>query len=491
MGIEAAADDGAAPHCDDSASEDHSQASDSDCQSSEAERALLWPALLSAFLHYMSFFMMAPYSSQVLMQSPYALGLLDDKPHEGGKDADFVQQMIRTQHMMSVCSAANAICEMVTCGLLGVLCDRIGVKPIGVLSEVGQLFSVAILALCSQPGESHALQAGRFRIEQVFLWMGIASSFAGLCGNLKISTQAYVARVSTQATSNHNFMLLAIVTFSAICVGPLMGILVHRLFGESRIVLWVSAVFSLLALLTILLAWPGRKLLPLPDHPAQFVEAFPCLLIKITLCASPAMVILSVMQFTDHFALHILSAGYATFTRKQYRWGTDKIGLFMVVNGLWAPVFQGVLLPLLLRRSGEVCVLRIGFTATVASFVASWLIGLTSYGDLLFASTIIAGVGFMANPVLASLASRQLPKSEMGRMFAAFALLDMVSRILAPLLSEYVMARTLGGPMPSTVFLCAAAVGMPAVVLAFMPRARLQGAAQDKSLEDSTSSESE
>jgi len=333
-------------------------------------------------------------------------------------------------------------------------------------------------------------QFGGYKIKHVYLWIVVGSVILGLSGNLKIAAFTYIGRVSTPTTSGRNFMYPSIAMGLAVCVGPLTGILIAKATGSARLVLWFAVILCAGSLAVVLLAWPGRKLLPIPDRPAQWTQALPCLLLKVVLCSSNAMLAFAVMAFTDHFGLNMLHSGYAVFARKEFEWTTNKISLFLVASGLCAPLAQRGLLPWLLRTTSELFVLRVGFVATLLSFLYSFIVGLTPCGDLLFGTCILAAVGFIANPVLMALASREVPKSEQGRLFAAMTFLDTVSKMLAPLMTDYVMSRTLGGPMPSAVFLVASFLVLPAVALAWVVKppsdSESDGKCQDSSDADSS-----
>mmetsp|Transcript_28047 Transcript_28047/g.89128 ORF Transcript_28047/g.89128 Transcript_28047/m.89128 type:complete len:482 (-) Transcript_28047:225-1670(-) len=432
----------------------------------------LWPALVTIFLQAASAAMMIPYVSIIAATAPYSLKVpVECTYHECDGDAGIPvtpeEAIVRAQTIVSASQSVQAFFELFSAGILGVLCDRIGPKPVAVVSQLGHLIMLAILMFCTEANGYLDIQ-----IHRIFLALILGNAIAGICGQLKISVQAYVARVSTPETSARNFGRMAACVGLAFCIGPLLNIVIGQIFDrrKARIPLFFACMMNVASLLVICCAWPQMNRCSQASRTAPWSNALPCLLFKSTLLATTPLMMYSAIFFVDGFGTDMVRSGFMVFARKVFHFGTQELSAFMMFHGVLAPIMMSVVLPRLLKWFGELFVLKVGSGAVLTGFVVAFLVGLQSAGWLLFIVPPISAVGMMMNPVLMGMACRELPKEGMGRLSGALNLVETVAKFVAPLVAGYVMSRTLRGPTPSLVFLAAAAIATPGVSMAWCVR---------------------
>mmetsp|Transcript_17207 Transcript_17207/g.44264 ORF Transcript_17207/g.44264 Transcript_17207/m.44264 type:complete len:524 (+) Transcript_17207:59-1630(+) len=442
----------------------------------------LWPAFLALFLQLASFSLTVPYISEIASKAPWSLRLGDGARCAGpscpvrSEEEIMEDAVVRSQTIISAMQSTNAGFQLLSSGVLGVMCDRIGPKPVAIVSLLGAVVRLCTLTLCSEP-----MAGGGAHIQEVFAALVLASAINGVCGDLKISVQAYVAQCSPPERSSRNFGKMSASIGLAFCIGPGLNIFLTKGLGVSiaRKPLLIGVVTNVVALLVVVFAWPWLKVSPEQKASAPWSNASPWTLIKVTLWQSTPLMMYAAIYFIDGFATDMVHSAFMVFVRKVFHWRATAMSLLMMVQGTCVPIILGCVLPRLLRRCGELPVLKIGALSTLAQFLAAFLIGLggRSLSHWFYVVPFLGAVSALANPVLMALSCRELPREEMGRLAGALGFVETIAKIISPLVAGEIMTHTLKGPIPSIVFLAAAGIVLPSVVLCWFvkPKAALAG----------------
>mmetsp|Transcript_61414 Transcript_61414/g.179507 ORF Transcript_61414/g.179507 Transcript_61414/m.179507 type:complete len:537 (-) Transcript_61414:337-1947(-) len=407
----------------------------------------VWPAAVSLFLHMAAMSLAMPLYSDVLLLDPLVTSSNAPTDHVRG-----------ARHLFSIAIGLNAFFELVTSGMLGVLSDRLGRRPVAVLTQVGQFvdYSVAAViapAVFERGGELHS----------VGVVVIAARVFSGLCGNLKIPLQAYIADLSLDGMAVHNFSQASIASGLALVAGPSLSLLVLRTIGgQLRLVIGTAAGLSLLNILLICCTWPRST----PVQTVSWREANPYCLLKRTVMRTKQLEIFGWMNLLDAFAVFFMLSTIPLFTKTRYGWSLSMLSLFLLVIGLLTPVQMFAVMRPLLRRSGEVVILKLGYLASCLAYAAMFFAGLADTGMAFFSTTLVFSLGLISNPTHMGMAVREMPPEEYGRLAGGLSLLETLGRALAPLVGGMAFDLGVKWDLPSLLYLVAAVLMLPGMLLA-------------------------
>jgi len=410
----------------------------------------VWPAVLSIYLHVSAISLAMPFYSEILLTSNYSM-------KEGASE-----QLGRTQVLLSLTLVCNAGFELLSSGLLGVLCDRLGRKPIAIMSQVGQFIDFSVASLCCAP----IIDGSTFVVDRIVIAMVIARSVAGLFGNMRVPVHAYVGDVSTPTSGPRNFSLIGIASGVALISGPAIASIILANTPHIRVLLFTAANLSLLNIAFIACKWPWYT--PDAKNQVPWLDASPYHLLKSTLLKSRSLLIFGVLNFLDAFCLHMIFAAFPLFTKKHFGWGPRNLTAFFLCIGLGVPVQVGFVLRMLLRYLSEFAILQAGYIASCLAFFLFFVVGLGSIGWLAYPIVVVLTFGLISNPIQTALAVREVPREELGRLSGAYSIMETSGKLVAPVVAASAMNATIDGEIPSAVFLISCLFIIPGIMLSFI-----------------------
>jgi MFS family permease len=310
-----------------------------------------------------------------------------------------------------------AVCQLLAGPPLGQWSDRIGRKPVLLVSQVGTFVGFLML------GFSRTLWL-------VFL----ARILDGLtAGNLTVA-QAYISDVTAPEDRARAFGVVGMAFGMGFLLGPaLSGYLVQ--FGPSCP---IFAAAGLSATSIVATAWllPGAPVVrgegsrwdwkayvgPLKDR-----------------AVAPRFW----QFFASQFAVSVFFSGFALFAERRLRdhgvpFGTRDVGYVFAYLGLVGIVFQGALGPLV-KRSGESRLVQIGFALAGCSLALLARVRDVPY--VLTAMTLFAVGTALLRPNLTSLISRRTAPHQQGMVLGLMQSLQSVAQIVAPVVSGLLIER--------------------------------------------------
>jgi DHA1 family tetracycline resistance protein-like MFS transporter len=317
-----------------------------------------------------------------------------------------------------------ALCQLVSGPLLGRISDRIGRKPLLLVSQIGTLIGFVVLARATS-------------IWLIYLSRIIDGSTAG---NISIA-QAYISDNSAPKDRTKSFALIGIAFGLGFFIGPfLTGYLVK--YGLSAPI-YAACVMSLSSIVCTLLLLPNAG--P-PKPPAETA-----------LDPGPGGKRLAIFEwnvYAEYFTRPVLSglltqlffyalcfstftSGFALFAERRFTWGGHpftprEISYLLGYVGLLGIILQGGLIGRLVKRFGEPALVTAGFFTLIISYV---ILGpIHNIAPLLVVSTLSSFGNGVLRPTLSSLVSQNAGRHEQGVALGLGQSLNSVAQIVAPIL---------------------------------------------------------
>ena len=324
-----------------------------------------------------------------------------------------------------------AACQLVSGPLLGQISDRIGRKPLLLLSQAGTLIGFIVLARATT------------------LWVIYLSRIidGATAGNLSLA-QAYISDNTEPKNRTKAFAMIGIAFGVGFLIGPsLTGFLADNgkhLARPIRLAAFMS-LLSIVCTATLLhggpprhskrseTAGPGGKRLSLLNW-SSYLQYF----------RRPALgpILLEMLCFL--FAFSLFTSGFALFAEKRFTWHghpftTTQIGYVFGFVGFLGILLQGGLVARLANRFGEAKLAKAGFVSLAIGYLG---LGLAStIPELLIVATISSfGTGVL-RPALTSLITQRTGRHEQGVVLGLNQSLMSISAIFAPILAGELIGR--------------------------------------------------
>lgn len=319
-----------------------------------------------------------------------------------------------------------AVCQLIAGPILGQLSDRIGRRPVLLISQAGTLGGFLLLAFSTQ-------------IWMVFLARALDGATAG---NLT-TAQAYISDVTKPEERTKSFAMIGIAFGLGFLVGPAVsGYLAH--FGYQAPILAASGL-SFTTILCTLFLLPHREVVHEQNEAAE-AEIGP---------GGRRLSLLSWGQYRRYlrdrelahllmqwllfsFAFSTFIAGFALFAERRYYWnghpvGVREVGYIFAFNGFLGIIMQGGVVGRMVKWIGERAVVRVGFITAGIGYV---LVGLTTtVGQLLWVMALTSVGGAGLRPALSSLVTQKAGKREQGVIIGLTQSLTSVAQITAPIVA--------------------------------------------------------
>jgi MFS family permease len=320
-----------------------------------------------------------------------------------------------------------AACQLVAGPLLGRISDRVGRKPVLLVSQLGTLIGFIVLA----------------RAEA--LWVVFLSRIIDgvTAGNLSIA-QAYIADVSEAKDRTKSFAVIGIAFGLGFLIGPALSGFLSQ-YGMS-VPIWVAAGLSATSIAATSWLLPGGK--PPRDaeataesgrrlgllHWGEYARYF----------RNPALASFLTRFFLFCLAFSTFNSGFALFAERRFSWngvpfGTREVGYVFAYSGFLGLIVQGGLIGRLVKRFGDAKLVALGFVAAAVGY-ASLSVAETIPGLLAIAAVCTLGTGVL-RPTLTSLVSQNVSRNEQGTALGLTQSLNSVAQIVGPLVAGALIDR--------------------------------------------------
>lgn len=327
-----------------------------------------------------------------------------------------------------------ALCQLVSGPMLGRVSDRVGRKPMLLVSQVGTFLGFLLLARANA------------------LWMIYVSRVidGSTAGNLALA-QAYISDNTKAEDRAKSFALIGIAFGVGFFIGPsVTGLLV--VYGLSAPV-YLAAALSMTSILCTTFLLPGGP----PPAAAGGSHAGPggrrpspfALATYATYFSRPVLRGLFVQFFCFSFAFATFTSGFALFSERRFTWGGHpfgprEIGFLFAYSGFLGIIVQGGLIGRLVKRFGERALVATGFACMAVGYATLGESG--AVASLLVASTFASFGNAVLRPTLSSLVTQAAGRGEQGVVIGLTQSLMSVAQITAPPLAGVLISRGLLAP---------------------------------------------
>ena len=299
-----------------------------------------------------------------------------------------------------------ALMQFVGSPIIGALSDRYGRRRVLLISLAGSSIDYVIMALAPSLG-----------------WLFVARMIAGLTAAVLATVNAYVADVVPAEKRAHAFGLLGAAFGLGFVIGPVVGGLLGQI--DLRLPFWAAAGFAALNWLYGAFVLP-ESLKPEHRRPFAWRRAHPFGAL-VALRRFPVVFGLAGTHFLFWVAQTLLHATWVIYTGYRFGWSPGQVGASFALVGVCSAVVQAVLVRRLLPVLGETRAVVVGFSLTIAAYVAY---GLATAGWVVYVIIVLASFAGIAGPALQSYLSRHVPPNEQGAVQGAFAGLTSVASVV-------------------------------------------------------------
>jgi MFS transporter, DHA1 family, tetracycline resistance protein len=319
-----------------------------------------------------------------------------------------------------------AFCQLIAGPMLGRLSDRMGRRPLLLVSQLGTFIGFLILAY------AHVLWL-------VFLSRAIDGLTAG---NLSLA-QAYISDVTKPEDRAKSFGLIGIAFGMGFLIGPGLSGFLSKFSYQYPI--FVAAGLSATSILATYFLLPST--IPVAADGAtprkftvldwgNYVRYF----------RQPGLASLLWQFFAFTFAFSMFMSGFPLFAERRYTWhgaafGPQQVGYVYAYLGFLGVILQGGLIGRLVKQFGEARLARVGFLLGLIGLAAlgfSYTIPLL----LLVAAVASCGTGVI-RPTLTSMITQSADRSEQGVVLGLTQSLNSISAIAAPALAGFLIDHSL------------------------------------------------
>jgi DHA1 family tetracycline resistance protein-like MFS transporter len=308
-----------------------------------------------------------------------------------------------------IMAATFAVMQFVFSPILGGLSDRVGRRPVLLISMGALALDYVIMALA---GSIWWLLAGRV--------------LGGITSATHSTANAYMADITRPDERAARFGLLSAAFGVGFVLGPMLGGLLAGL--DTRAPFWVAAglaagnfALGLMVLPESLPKWKRRAFDWRRSNPLGGL---------LQIGQLPGLGWMLLMLFFYTVSGYVYPAIWAYFTQAAFGWDSRLVGLSLTLYGLSMVVVQAGLVRPVMARLGEV---RVILWALVLDVLVLGVFAVAGQGWMVWVLTPIAALGSIATPAIAGYMSRRASDDQQGELQGVMASVNALSIIVAPL----------------------------------------------------------
>ncbi|MCB0881170.1 MAG: MFS transporter [Thermoleophilia bacterium] len=322
---------------------------------------------------------------------------------------------------IGVLTAVYSLMQFLFAPFWGRLSDRIGRRPVILITLVGSAVSALWIGLAGA------------------LWMLFAARILnGISGASYSTAQAYVADVTTREERARGMGMIGAAFGVGFILGPALGAVFSLISPEAP---FFAA--AALAALNALVAW---RLLPESLRPDSAHTPRSRLDLVRRALASRAMAPYIWLSFVATLAFAAMESTFALLGKHRFGYDETRMALLFVVVGVAAAVGQGFLVGRLVDRHGERPVMIAGLAGTALGL--GLLAAAQNLAVLLVALVILGVLSGLAFATVTALISKAGGDHEQGGVLGVTASVSAAARIAGPLLGGVLFDHVApGAPM--------------------------------------------
>lgn len=347
--------------------------------------------------------------------------------------------------LAGVMSTIFAAMQFFVSPILGTLSDRVGRRPVVLLSNLGTACDYAILALAPTLG-----------------WLFLGRILSGATTASISAASAYVADVTPEDKRAGAYGMISAAFGVGFVVGPVIGGVLGA-YGL-RVPFWVACALSLLNFLYGFFVLP-ESLAPEHRNAFSWMRANPLGSFKM-LRRHAELSGLAVSNLIGYVAHDALPQLFVLYTMLVFAWKSSTIGLSLAVVGVFTVLISAFVIQPVVNRIGERRAVLFGLLFGAAGFCM--------YGgsELLFWIAIPVNMLWMiAGSASQALMTRRVGKQEQGELQGAISMLRSLGTLLGPTIFTVTFAYSISSlhtwRAPSVAWYLAGAMLVAAAVVAW------------------------
>ena len=363
-------------------------------------------------------------------------------------------------HAAGWLGALYSLMQFAFAPLLGCLSDKVGRRPVILLSQFGLALDYLLLALA--PSMS---------------WFVVGRIVAGITGANFAAATAYIADVSPPEKRAANFGMIGAAFGIGFIIGPLIG----GVLGDIglRVPFYAAGALTLANCLYGWFILP-ESLKPENRRPINWQRANPFGAFA-ELARRPRVFGLAVCAFLSFVAHQVYPSVWVLYTEFRYGWSSLWNGVSLALVGVCAAVMQGFLTGRVIARIGDWRTTFLGLGVTALAYVAY---GLAAEGWMIYGIIIIGSIGGLAGPAVQGLISNSVGDDEQGAVQGAVTSLESVAGIVGPLITTSLFSHFIsvesGHRIPGAPFFSSGIIALIALAAAWFARRSLARQAKNR-----------
>ena len=337
--------------------------------------------------------------------------------------AIYAETLHATPLQATMLVSVYAACQLFAGPIIGHISDRVGRKPMLIISQVGTFIGFIVMA--------------RARA----LWMLYVARIldGATAGNLSLA-QAYISDHTEPSQRAKSFGLIGIAFGVGFFIGPSLTGYLSAKYGMTTPI-YLAAVMSATSILcTATLLQGGRQ----SEHAFDDREKALYWKTYAKYFARPGLRerLLQFLVYITSFSLFI--SGFALFAERRFTYqghpfGPREIGYVFGYVGFLGIILQGGLIGRLVKRFGENALVAAGFVALAVGYFGLGIA--TSFVVLMIVGTLAAFGNGVIRPALTSLITQQAGRQEQGVVLGITQSLMSMASIVAPIVAGVLIQR--------------------------------------------------
>lgn len=313
-------------------------------------------------------------------------------------------------------SAVYALMQFSFAPLLGALSDKVGRRPVLLISQFGLALDYFLLAYAPSMG-----------------WFYVGRIIAGITGANFAAATAYISDVSPPERRTANFGLVGAAFGIGFIIGPLLG----GWLGSYGL----RVPFIVSGIITLANWFYGLLILPESHKPENrrgidWRKANP-LGAVLGLMQRPQLFALAMCAFFSFVAHQVYPSIWVLYTGHRYGWDAAMNGYSLAFVGICAAVVQGWLTGKISKRLGDWPTALWGLTITAVAYLCY---GIATQGWMIYLIIALGSIGGICGPAVQGLIANSVGDDEQGVTQGAVTSLESLSGIFGPLLSTQLFA---------------------------------------------------
>lgn len=314
----------------------------------------------------------------------------------------------KAAYIVGVFGTCWAIIQFFAMPVMGALSDRVGRRPVILVSNLGLSLDHFLMALAPN-----------------LAWLFVGRLISGITAATFSTAFAYVADVTPPEQRAKRYGYLGIAFGLGFIIGPAIGGQLGAL--DPRAPFWAAGIVGLINTAYGFFVLP-ESLKHKQTGAISWAKVNPLNGLRF-LRERPQIFGLASIKATIDFAHFVFPLTFVLYAGFRFHWDAAQVGNVLALVGLAGICVQGGLVGRVVKKWGERRTLIAGMFCGVTGMLAY---GLAPNGALFLAAVPIASLWGLAGPALQSLMTSRVGPEEQGRLQGAVAGLSSLAGIVAP-----------------------------------------------------------